>query len=101
MMLDGNGLQPTTHAARIEYDDGAATITDGPFTGAAEIVAGYWLLQAESIDEIKDWMRRAPFRQGSIEIRQIFEAVDFGAEFTPELQERQARMREQAQRASA
>lgn len=95
VMLGGEGLHPTSRAARIEYSADHATIVDGPFTEAKEIVSGFWLLQAGSIDEVKEWMRKAPFREGSIEIRQVFSEADFGDAFTPELQEREAAMREQ------
>lgn len=95
MMLGGEGLHPTARGARIEYSADDATISDGPFTEAKEIVAGFWLLQGKSLDEIKEWMSKAPFREGSIEIRQIFDAEDFGEEFTPELQARDAEMRRQ------
>lgn len=95
LMLGGEGLHPTANAARIDFSADAATITDGPFPEAGEIVAGYWLLQGESLDEIKQRMSKAPFREGSIEIRQIFEEDAFGDEFTPELRRRDAEMRRQ------
>lgn len=93
MMLGGEGLHPTAKGARIHYGDGGATVTDGPFTESKEIVAGFWLLQAKSLEEVKEWMRQAPFKESYVEIRQIFDAEDFGDEFTPELQEREAAMR--------
>lgn len=94
VMLGGEGLHPTSRGARIEYSGDAPTITDGPFSQDQKIVSGYWLLQADSLDAIKDWMRKAPFRDGSIEIRQIFGNDDFGEAFTPELQAREAAMRQ-------
>lgn len=93
MMLGGEGLHPTAKGARIYYGDDSPTITDGPFTESKEIVAGFWLLQAKSLDEVKEWMRQAPFKESYIEIRQIFDAEDFGDEFTPELREREEAMR--------
>jgi hypothetical protein len=97
VMLGGEGLHPTSKGARIYYGDGDATITDGPFTESKEIVAGFWLLEAKSLDEVKEWMRQAPFKEAYVEIRQIFSAEDFGDEFTPELQEREAAMRAKAE----
>lgn len=93
MMLGGEGLHPTAKGARIYYGDDSPTITDGPFTESKEIVAGFWLLQAKSLDEVKEWMRQAPFKESYIEIRQLFDAEDFGDEFTPELREREEAMR--------
>jgi hypothetical protein len=93
VMLAGEGLHPTSRAARIDYDGDDATLTDGPFAESKEIVAGFWILQGRSLDEIKEWMRKAPFREGSVTIRQVFSDDDFGDEFTPELREREAEMR--------
>ncbi|MGH2960114.1 MAG: YciI family protein, partial [Solirubrobacterales bacterium] len=87
------GLHPTSKGARLYYGDGDTTITDGPFAESKEIVAGFWLLQAKSLDEVKEWMRQAPFKENYVEIRQIFDAADFGDAFTPELQEREEAMR--------
>jgi hypothetical protein len=94
LMLGGEGLHPTARGARIEYTADDATIVDGPFAESKEIVAGYWELQAKSLDEVKEWMRKAPFKEGSIEIRQVFDAADFGDEFTPELQAREQAIRD-------
>lgn len=101
MMLGGEGLHPTSRAARIEYTADDATIIDGPFAESKEIVSGYWQLQAKSMDEVKEWMRKAPFKGGSIEIRQQFDVEDFGEEFTPELQERNEAMRKATEAQSA
>lgn len=101
VMLDGQGLHPTSRSARIDYTADNATITDGPFAESKEVVAGFWVLQGKSIDEIKEWMRKAPFREGSIEIRQIFSDDDFGDEFTPELREREAEMRRKVEEQTA
>jgi hypothetical protein len=94
LMLGGEGLHPTAKGARVNYAaDGTASITDGPFTESKEIVAGFWLLEAKSLDEVKEWMRQAPFSDDTIEIRQIFDAADFGEAFTPELPAREEAMR--------
>lgn len=93
MMLGGEGLHPTAKGARIYYGGDSPSVTDGPFTESKEIVAGFWLLQAKSLDEVKEWMRQAPFKESYVEIRQIFDAEDFGDEFTPELREREEAMR--------
>jgi hypothetical protein len=96
VMLAGEGLQPTSKGARIKFSGGKTTVIDGPFTESKELIAGYWLIQAKSREEAIAWMRRAPFGEGVVlEIRQVFEAEDLGAEFTPELREQEARMREE------
>lgn len=77
VMLAGDGLHPTSKGAKIRYGGGKPTIIDGPFTESKEIVAGYWLLQAKSKEEVVEWMKRAPFQDGEIEIRQLFELDDF------------------------
>ncbi len=97
VMLDGQGLKPTSAGAKIRYEGGKKTVIDGPFTEAKEIVAGYWLLQAKSREEVIEWMKKAPFDGGvEIEIREIFEAEDFAEQMTPELRERELRLMEQA-----
>lgn len=93
VMIGGDGLHPTSKGARVHYGDGDATVTDGPFAESKEIVAGYWLMQARSLDEVKEWMRQAPFKQDYVEIRQVFDAADFGDALTPELLEREEAMR--------
>jgi hypothetical protein len=93
VMIGGDGLHPTSKGARISYGGGEPSIIDGPFTESKEIVSGFWLLQAKSLDEVKEWMRQAPFKESYVEIRQIFDVEDFGDAFTPELQEREAAMR--------
>jgi hypothetical protein len=96
VMLAGEGLQPSSKGARIRFNGGKTTVTDGPFTESKELIAGYWLIQVKSKDEAIAWMKRAPFDGGTqIEIRQVFEAEDFGPQFTPELREAEARMRQQ------
>ena len=79
MMLAGEGLHPTSRAKRVRFaGKGKPTVIDGPFTETKEIIAGYWLIQAKSMDEAVEWMKRAPFDGSEIEIRQVFEAADFG-----------------------
>jgi hypothetical protein len=93
IMLAGEGLHPSKRATRLKFSAAAPTITDGPFP-AKELVCGFWLLQVKSKEEAIEWMKRAPFGGGAvIEIRQVFEAEDFGAEFTPELRESEERLR--------
>jgi hypothetical protein len=93
IMLAGEGLHPSMRAARLKFSGATQTVIDGPFP-ARELVCGFWMLQAKSKDEVLDWMKRAPFGGGAeIEIRQIFEAEDFGAEFTPEMREAEERLR--------
>jgi hypothetical protein len=96
IMLAGEGLQASSKGARINYDGGKPKVTDGPFTETKELIAGFWLLQAKSREEVIEWMKRAPFREGTIEIRQVFESDDFGDAFTGELKEAEDRMRAQS-----
>jgi hypothetical protein len=97
VMLAGDGLQPSSKGARVRFEGGKRTVVDGPFAEAKELVAGYWIWQCRSKDEAIEWLKRAPFEGGAeIEIRQVFEADDFGAEFTPELREQERRVAEQA-----
>jgi hypothetical protein len=96
VMLAGEGLHPTSKGAKVRFDGSERTVIDGPFTEATELVAGYWVWECKSRDEAIEWLKRAPFDGGTeIELRQIFEAEDFGDELTPELREREERMREQ------
>src|SRR5947207_9842178 len=95
VMLAGEGLQPTSKGARVKFSGGKKTVIDGPFAETKELVAGFWLWQCKSLDEAIEWLKRAPFEETEVEIRQVFEAEDFGAEFTPELREQEARIREQ------
>jgi len=95
-MLAGEGLQASSKGARVKFSEGKQTVIDGPFTEAKELIAGYWLWQVKSLDEAIEWVKRAPFQDTEIEIRQVFEAEDFGEEFTPELREQEERLREQA-----
>ena len=96
VMLAGEGLHPSSKAKRIKFSGGKQTITDGPFTETKELVAGFWLWQVRSMEEAVEWVKRSPFDGGAeVEIRPVFEAEDFGAEFTPELREREERLRKE------
>jgi hypothetical protein len=96
VMLAGEGLHPSAKGARVRFDSkGKTSVIDGPFAETKELVAGFWLWKCASLDEAIGWLKKAPFEGGEVEIRQIFEAEDFGEEFTPELQQREARLREQ------
>ena len=94
VMLDGDGLQASSKGARIRYAGDKQTITDGPFAETKELVAGFWMIQTKSLAEAIEWMKRAPFREAEIEIRQVFEASDFGPEFTGELSASEQALRE-------
>lgn len=93
VMLAGEGLQASSKGARISYSGNQRTVCDGPFTETKELVAGFWIWQTKSRQEAIEWAKRIPFRDGEVEIRQVFEAEDFGAEYTPELREQEARQR--------
>jgi len=94
VMLAGEGLAPSSQGARIKFEGGKKTVTDGPFTESKELVAGFWMLQCKSLDEAIEWVKRSPLDGGAeVEIRQVFEAEDLGEGFTPELQEREAELR--------
>ena len=86
VMLAGEGLQPSSKGARVRFEkSGKKTVIDGPFTETKELVAGFWLWQVKSKDEAIEWLKRAPFRNGEeVEIRQVFEATDFGENFAPD-----------------
>src|SRR5205809_3815358 len=94
VMLAGEGLQPSSKGARISYSGSKRTVRDGPFAETKELVAGFWIWQVKSKQEALEWAKRIPFTDGEeVEIRQVFEAEDFGAEFTPELRQQEARQR--------
>jgi hypothetical protein len=97
LLLEGSGLQPSAKGWRIKYDGSKRTLVDGPFAETKELIAGYWILQVKSRDEAIEWAKRIPVQDVQIEIRPIFEAEDFGDEFTPELRAREDRLREQLQ----
>jgi hypothetical protein len=94
VMLAGEGLHPSSKGARVRFDtDGNSTVVDGPFAETKELVAGFWILEVSSREEVIEWVRKAPFRGEELEIRQVFSADDFGAAFTPELREQEDRLR--------
>jgi hypothetical protein len=97
VMLAGEGLQPSSKGARVKFSGDKRIVTDGPFAETKELVAGFWLWQCKSKAEAIEWVKRCPNpmpgQEAEIEIRQIFEAEDFGAEFTPELREQEERLR--------
>ena len=96
VMLAGEGLHPTSKAARVRFEGDKPTVIDGPFTESKELIAGYWLWQVRDMDEAIEWIKRAPFGGGvQIELRPVFEMEDFGDEFTPELREQEQRLRSQ------
>ena len=98
VMLAGEGLQASSKGARVRFSGNKRTVIDGPFAETKELVAGFWLWQVRSKEEAIEWLKRAPFRDGEVEIRQVFEADDFGPEFTPELREQEERVRQMASR---
>jgi len=100
VMLAGEGLQASSKGARVKFSaNGKPTVLDGPFAETKELVAGYWLWQVKSREEAIEWVKRAPMLPGDeLEIRQVFEADDFGAELTPELREQEDRLRAQSAR---
>ncbi len=93
VMLAGEGLHPTSKAKRVRFSGDKKTVIDGPFAETKELVAGFWLWQVKSMEEAVEWIKRAPFEETEIELRPVFEAEDFGAEFTPELREQEDRLR--------
>ncbi len=96
VMLAAEGLHPTSKGARVKFDGPTRTVTDGPFTEAKELIAGFWLFQVRSKEEAIEWVKRAPFDGGEeVEIRQVFEMEEFGREFTPELRAQEERIRKE------
>lgn len=94
----GEGLHPTSRGARIKYSGGEATASKGPFPLSGDLIAGFWLIETKSLEEAIGWMRRAPFLPGdAVEIRQVFTSDDFGEALTPELREREERLRAQVE----
>lgn len=99
VLLAGEGLHPTSRGARVKFSGKTRTVVDGPFSETKELIAGFWIWKVKSKDEAIEWVKRCPnphSGDSEIEIRQIFEAEDFGAEFTPELREQEERVRAQA-----
>ena len=98
IMLAAEGLHASSRGARVRFDGATRTVTDGPFAETKELIAGFWLWQVRSKEEAIEWLKRAPFDGGTeVEIRQVFEADDFGPAFTPELREQEERQRSQIQ----
>jgi hypothetical protein len=94
VMLAGEGLLPTSKGARVRFDkDGGSTVVDGPFAETKELLAGFWILEVSSREEVLEWVRKAPFRDGEVEVRQVASADDFGDAMTPELREQEDRLR--------
>ncbi len=99
VMLEGEGLHPTSKGVRVQFDGKQRRVIDGPFTETKELVAGFWMWQVKSMDEAIEWLKRAPFDNGeTVEIRPVFEAEDFGDALTPEMREQDARFRERQAR---
>ena len=96
VMLAGDGLHPSSKGKRVRFSGSDRTVIDGPFAETKELIAGFWIWQVKSIDDAVDWLKRAPFDGGAeLEIRPVFEADDFGKEFTPELRAQEERLRAQ------
>ena len=94
VMLAGEGLHPSATGARVRFDaEGGSTVIDGPFAETKELVAGFWLFEVSSREEVIEWVRKAPFRDGEVEVRQVASAEDFGDAYTPELREQEDRLR--------
>ena len=103
VMLGGEGLHPSSKGARVSFGDGEPRVTDGPFAETKELIAGFWILQVDSFEDAVEWMKKCPNphdESGEIEIRQVFEAEDFGEEFTPELREQEERLRREIEKKS-
>ena len=97
VMLAGEGLHPSAKGARVRFSGNKRTVIDGPFTEAKELVAGFWLWQVKSLDEAIEWLKRAPFAEGDVEIRQVFESDEFVDAMTPELRAQEDRLRAQVE----
>jgi hypothetical protein len=104
IMLAGEGLHPSSKGKRVRFSSGKRSVIDGPFAETKELIAGFWIWKVKSMDEAVDWIKRCPNPTGEeaeIEIRQVFEAEDFGAEFTPELREQEERLRARIENSNA
>ncbi len=96
IMLAGEGLHPTSKGKRVKFSGTKRTVIDGPFAETKELIAGFWIWQVKDLEEALEWLKRAPFDDGAeIELRPVFEADDFGAEYTPELRAQEERLRAQ------
>lgn len=101
VMLAGDGLQASSKGKRVKFDGDKRTVINGPFTNTRDLIAGFWLWKVNSMDEAVEWFKRAPFDGGEeLEIRQVFEAADFGDQLTPELRQQEERQRAESQEAS-
>ena len=99
VMLDGQGLTPTSKAKRVKFSGSQRTVVDGPFAESKELIAGYWIWQVKSVEEAVEWLKRAPFDGGvEVTIRPIFEPDDFGKELTPELRAKDEQLRAEVER---
>ena len=101
IMKAGEGLKPSSKGKRVKFSKAGSkpAVIDGPFTESKELIAGFWLWQVRSMEEAVEWLKRAPFDQGEeVEIRPVFEAEDFGAEFTPELRDQEEKLRKQIEK---
>ena len=102
VMLGGEGLHASSHAKRVKFSGGKTIIIDGPFAETKELIAGYWMWKVGSLEEAVEWVKRCPspegVEEGEIELRPVFETEDFGAEFTPELREQEAHLRDQIEK---
>ena len=95
VMLAGEGLHDSSKGKRIQFSADKRSVVDGPFAETKELIAGFWILQVKSMDEAVEWLKRSPFQDGEVELRQVFEAEDFGENFTPELRDQEERLRTQ------
>jgi hypothetical protein len=93
VMLTGEGLLPSSKGVRVRFDKDSRSVIDGPFAETKELIAGYWVLEVSSREEVVEWVKKAPFREGEVEIRQVASADDFGDAYTPELREQEDRQR--------
>lgn len=94
IMLAGEGLRDSSKGKRVRFSGKAASVVDGPFAETKELVSGFWIWQVASMDEALEWIKRAPFVDADLELRQVFEAADFGENFTPEMQEQEQKLRD-------
>jgi len=97
VMLAGEGLHPSSKGVRIYFSGDQRNVVDGPFAETKELVAGFWIWQVKSMAEAVEWVKRSPFQEGELELRQVFETEDFGAELTPELRAQEERLRAQTE----
>lgn len=98
MMLAGEGVHPSSKGARVTFTGGKPSVKNGPFPETNQLLSGFWIIKAKSLNEAIDWAKRAPFPEGELEVRQIFESEDFGDELTPEVREQEDRLRERIEK---